>query len=92
MHFTWQQSVTCHFDFLGLDMVIEIQKLCKECAQMDSKDSCEALQSRIIGTSPSTTLYTLEVCATCGRLSVVHAPLLFYFHFTDITFNAYAST
>ncbi|KAL5475916.1 hypothetical protein EMCRGX_G025794 [Ephydatia muelleri] len=45
----------------GLDMVTEIQKVCRECAQMDLKDSSEVLGGRIIGSSPSKTLYTLEI-------------------------------
>ena len=78
------------FLHVGLDMVTEIQKVCRECAQMDLKDSSEVLGGRIIGSSPSKTLYTLEVCVcvcvcVCEREResahmhgpVVHTPLLF---------------
>ena len=44
-------------------MVSQVLQLCKECALLDPSEGLEGLRKCIIGSSPSTTLYILEVCS-----------------------------
>ena len=51
-----------HLSLLGLDMDVHLLELCMECANMEPREGLDILRNEIVKSSPSTTLYTLEVC------------------------------